>query len=63
MSLTKFEFTNEKGNRILVTADTRKVDDVPGVRLTMTGPTSTLESDMTLREADAVRTVLSNLED
>ena len=60
MTINTMEFINEVGNRITVRSGDTMIAGVRGVKLTIEGPTSKTENTMTLAEAEAVRTVLSD---
>lgn len=54
-------FTNELGNEITVAVTAKDIDGVPGVLITIDGPTSRSENHITRQEAEVLATELARV--
>jgi hypothetical protein len=54
-------FVNELGNPITVTVSEKEIDGIPGVLMSIAGPSSNTENHVTRLEANVIREQLSLL--
>lgn len=61
MNKSEETFTNELGNEIQILVEGKEVDGVPGIAITLHGPTSTSEQFITRMEAEKLQTHLGKI--